>query len=133
LAGESEKPRDPREELRRVDRKAVIAWERSMREGQRLHPTTIRRRLSVLSSLFTHLLRYGVVVQNPVQAVERPATNRWEGMTPAFTPQQARALLDVADSSTTQGLRDRATLSVGLHVGSRRSEIIRLSTDYPRL
>jgi site-specific recombinase XerD len=39
-----------REELRRVDRKAVIAWERHMREVQRLHPSTIRRRSSALSS-----------------------------------------------------------------------------------
>ncbi len=115
-----------RDELRRVDRQAVIAWERSMREVQRLHPVTIRRRLSALSSLFTHLVRYGVVVHNPVQAVERPAINRWEGMTPAFTPQQARALLDAPNSTTIQGLRDRAMLSVGLQVGLRRSEIIRL-------
>ena len=47
-----------------------------MREVQRLHPVTIRRRLSALSSLFTHLVRYGVVTHNPVQAVERPAINR---------------------------------------------------------
>jgi site-specific recombinase XerC len=46
-----------RDELRRVDRKAVRVWERSMREVQGLHPTTIRRRLSALSSLFTHLVR----------------------------------------------------------------------------
>jgi integrase/recombinase XerD len=115
-----------RDELRRVDRQAVIAWERYMREVQRLHPVTIRRRLSALSSLFTHLVRFGVVAHNPMQAVERPAINRWEGMTPAFTPQQARALLDAPDSSTIQGLRDRAMLSVGLQVGLRRSEIVRL-------
>jgi integrase/recombinase XerD len=115
-----------RDELRRVTRQAVIAWERYMREVQRLHPVTIRRRLSALSSLFTHLVRYGVVAHNPVQAVERPAINRWEGMTPAFTPQQARALLDAPDATTIQGLRDRAILSVGLQVGLRRSEIIRL-------
>jgi site-specific recombinase XerD len=47
-------------------------------------------------------------------------------MTPAFTPQQARALLDAPDASTIQGLRDRAMLSVGLQVGLRRSEIVRL-------
>jgi integrase/recombinase XerD len=97
-----------------------------MLEGQHLHPTTIRRRLSALSSLFTHLVRYGMVAQNPVQAVKRPAINRWEGLTPAFTPQHSRALLDAPDSSTIQGLRDGAMLSVGLQVSIRRSGIIRL-------
>jgi site-specific recombinase XerD len=71
-----------------------------------------------------------VVAQNPVQAVERPAINRWEGMTSAFTPPQARALLDALDSTTMQGLRDRAMLSVGLRVGLRRSEIIRLNGEW---
>jgi len=47
---------------------------------------TIRRRLSALSSLFAHLVRYGVVTHSPVQAVERAAINRREGMTPALTP-----------------------------------------------
>jgi integrase/recombinase XerD len=116
-----------RDELRRVNRQAVIAWERYMREVQRLHPVTIRRRLSALSSLFTHLMRFGVVTHNPVQPVERPAINRWEGMTPALTPQQARALLDAPDPFTIHGLRDRAMLSVGLQVGLRRSEIVRLN------
>jgi len=41
-----------REEFRQVDHKAVIGWERHMREVQQLHPTTIRRRLAALSSLF---------------------------------------------------------------------------------
>jgi integrase len=53
-------------------------------------------------------------------------------MAPAFTPQQARALLDAPDSTTIQGLRDHAILSVGLQVGLRRSEIIRLKVrDLP--
>jgi len=75
-----------RDEIRRVDRKAVIAWERYMREAQRLHPVTIRRRLSVLSRMFTYLVRYGVMTHNPVQAVERPAINRWAAMTPGLRP-----------------------------------------------
>jgi integrase/recombinase XerD len=106
-----------REELRQVDHKAVIGWERYMREVQQLHPTTIRRRLAALSSLFRHLVKYGIVAINPVQEIERPAMNRWEGTTPAFSPAQARALLDAPDPSTLKGLRDRAIFSLGLQVG----------------
>jgi len=115
-----------REELRQVDRKAVVAWERHMREVQHLHPTTIRRRLAALSSLFRDLVTSGIMAVNPVREIERPAINRWQGMTPAFSPAQARALLQAPDPSTLKGLRDRAILSLGLQVGLRRSEIVRL-------
>jgi site-specific recombinase XerD len=47
-------------------------------------------------------------------------------MTPAFSPAQARALLDAPHPDTLKGLRDRAILSLGLQVGLRRSEIVRL-------
>jgi integrase/recombinase XerD len=36
----------------------VIAWERIMREIDGVAPTTIRRRLAALSSLFKHLVRH---------------------------------------------------------------------------
>src|SRR5664280_1533331 len=47
------------EELRQVDHRAVIAWERIMREIEEAMPSTVRRRLAALSSLFKHLVRYG--------------------------------------------------------------------------
>src|ERR1700677_4539666 len=45
------------DELRQVDHRAVIAWERMMREIDEAEPSTIRRRLAALSSLFKHLVR----------------------------------------------------------------------------
>lgn len=111
------------EELRRVDHRAVMAWERLMREEEGKEATTVRRRLSALSSLFTHLVKFGVVEVNPVREVERPAVNRREGMTLAFSQKQARKILDSPSEDTVLGLRDRAMLSVGLQVGFRRAEI----------
>ena len=46
------------EQLRQVDHRAVIAWEVHMRETEGLQNSTIRRRLSALSSLFSHLVRH---------------------------------------------------------------------------
>jgi len=124
------------DELRQVDHRAVIAWERAMRETQRAAPSTIRRRLSALSSLFKHLVRHGHAAKNPVREIERPAINRDEGSTLAFSKAQARQLLDAppAEKSTNdeavphiEGLRDRAILSVGLQVGLRRAEIAALT------
>jgi site-specific recombinase XerD len=40
------------EDLRRADHRAVIAWERIMCEIDEAEPSTIRRRLAALSSLF---------------------------------------------------------------------------------
>jgi site-specific recombinase XerD len=111
------------EELRRVDHRAVIAWERHMREEEGKEATTVRRRLAALSSLFAHLVKFGVVEQNPVRDVERPVVNRREGMTLAFSQKQARRMLDAPKEDTVLGLRDRAILSVGLQVGFRRAEI----------
>lgn len=114
------------EELRKIDHRAVMAWERLMREEEGKEATTVRRRLAALSSLFTHLVKFGVVEQNPVREVERPAVNRREGMTLAFSQKQARRILDTPPEKTVHGLRDRAILSMGLQVGLRRAEIASL-------
>ncbi len=75
--------------LRQVDHRAVIAWERMQREQEGAAASTIRRRLAALSSLFKHLVRHGVASRNPVVDVERPAINRDEGSTAAFSKAQA--------------------------------------------
>ena len=115
-----------RDELRQVDRAAVIHWQRVM-EGQGARPRTIRRRLSALSSLFTHLVTRRLADVNPCREVKRPRVNRTRGETKSFSTKQARALLDALDPTTLRGLRDRALLSIGLQVGARRSEIARLA------
>jgi site-specific recombinase XerD len=115
------------DELRRIDHRAVIAWERTQREDQGAAPSTVRRRLAALSSLFKHLVRHGAATRNPVVDVTRPAINREEGSTAAFSKIQARKLLDAPPADTLAGLRDRAILSVGLQVGFRRAEIAALN------
>jgi integrase/recombinase XerD len=63
---------------------------------------------------------------NPVREVERPAINRREGTTLAFSQSQARKILDAPDPNSLLGVRDRAILAVGLQVGFRRAEIASL-------
>jgi len=114
------------DELRKVDHRAVIAWERIMREVKKSAASTIRRRLAALSSLFKHLTRHGHLKKNHVAEVERPRINREEGSTLAFSKDQAHKLLNLPPTDTVEGLRDRAVLSVGLQVGFRRAEIASL-------
>jgi site-specific recombinase XerC len=113
-------------ELRQADHKAVIAWERYMGETECAAASTIRWRLAALSSHYKHLVRHGHAARNPVGEVERPAINRDEGATLAFSKAQARQVLDAPPEDTIAGLRDRAILSVGLQVGLRRAEIAAL-------
>jgi site-specific recombinase XerD len=94
------------DELRQVDHRAVIAWERAMREAEHAAPSTIRRRLSALSSLFKHLVRHGHAAKNPVTEIERPAINRDEGTTLAFSKADARKLLDLPKIETEDGGAD---------------------------
>jgi site-specific recombinase XerC len=61
-----------------------MAWEHIMREQQGSQASTVRRRLAALSSLFAHLVKFGIVEMNPVREVERPAINRREGVFPFF-------------------------------------------------
>ncbi|HEY5305656.1 MAG TPA: tyrosine-type recombinase/integrase [Pseudolabrys sp.] len=115
------------EQLRQVDHRAVIAWEQIMREQEGAARSTVRRRLAALSSLFKHLVRHSAATRNPVADVARPAINREEGSTAAFSKAQARQLLDAPPADTVAGLRDRAILAVGLQVGLRRAEIAALT------
>ena len=117
------------DELRQVDHRAVIAWERIMRETERAQASTIRRRLAALSSLFKHLVQHGYAEKNPVSDVQRPTINRVEGSTLAFSKAKARKILDLPPENTVSGIRDRAILSVGLQVGLRRAEIASLKVS----
>ena len=110
------------DELRAIDRAAVLAWLRQL-EGLGVRPATIRRKLSALSSLFAHLVHHHVLVVNPCREIARPRTNRRRGTTAAFSPHQARQILDAPALDTVVGLRDRALLSVGFQTGARRASI----------
>jgi site-specific recombinase XerD len=111
-----------REDFRKADRAAVLAWQRTMKD-RGAKPATIRRRLSALSSLFSHLVHVRAADANPVREIRRPRVNRRRGTTASFSPKEARAILDTPEPGTILGLRDRAILSVGFHVGCRRAEI----------
>ena len=79
--------------LRSVVRSHIISWRKDM-ERRGLAPSSIRRKLSALSSLFDYLCERNAVTGNPVDGVKRPMTNGNEGSTPALGDVQARKLLE---------------------------------------
>jgi site-specific recombinase XerD len=107
-----------------VDVDAVAGWLGSY--GGEDSPDDISRGLFAGEVVYKHLVRHDHAARNPVGEVERPAINRDEGTTLAFSKVQARKLLEAPAEETVAGLRDRAILSVGLQVGLRRAEIAAL-------
>lgn len=113
------------EELRLVTRAHVIAW-RGTLEIRELAASTIRRKLSALSSLYDYLCEKNAMTHNPVKGVKRPMANASEGTTPALSDEQARRLLAAPPTDTLKGKRDRAILVTLLYHGMRREELCRL-------
>jgi integrase/recombinase XerD len=109
-------------ELRSIARSHIIAWRKDM-EQRALSPSTIRRKLSALSSLFDYLCERNAAVGNPVDGVKRPMANGNEGSTPALGDLQARRLLEAPPADTLKGVRDRAILAALLYHGIRREEL----------
>jgi integrase/recombinase XerD len=116
--------RDPKA-MRAVARAHVIAWRRDL-EARELAHSTIRRKLSSLSSLFEYLCERNAIAGNPVDGVKRPMSNGNEGSTPALGDEQARRLLEAPPPDTLKGTRDRAILATLLYHGIRREELCRL-------
>ena len=112
-------------ELRTVTRAHVIAWRKDL-EARALSPSSIRRKLAALSSLFDYLCERNAVAGNPVDGVKRPPANGNEGTTPALGDAQARQLLAAPPENTLKGVRDRAILVTLLYHGLRREELCRL-------
>jgi site-specific recombinase XerD len=109
-----------------VTRAHLIAWRKDL-EGRGCEGSTIRRKLSAVSSLFEYLCERNAVVHNPVKGVKRPkVTNPNEGLTPALSDEQARLLLNAPPAETLKGKRDRAILATLLYHGLRREDLCKL-------
>jgi integrase len=91
-----------------------------------LHPATIRRKLSAVSSLDDDLCNENAVQSNPVAGVKRPTEGANEGKTPALSDAQARALLKAPEGTSLKAVRDRAILATDLFHALRRSEVAQL-------
>ena len=120
-------------ELRLITRAHVLAWRTDL-ERRKLAGSTLRRKLSALSSLFEYLCERNAVVTNPVEGVKRPKVESYEGKTPALGDAQARQLLKQPAGDGLKSLRDRALLSVLLYHGLRREEVssLTVSAIHPR-
>ena len=104
----------------------VAAWRDYLAQAGRTN-SSIRRKLTVLRSLFSYLQTYGYVGANPAHSdfVAAPAAPR-DGKTVGLTPEDCRRLLEAPSATTAAGIRDRAIFAVLAYTGCRVGELTRL-------
>jgi integrase/recombinase XerD len=113
------------EDFRIITRAHVIAWRDDLVQRGR-DGSTVRHRLSALSSLFDYLCERNAVTHNPVKGVKRPRVDSAAGRTPALGDHQARQLLEAPDGLSLRTQRDRAILATLLYHALRRDELCKL-------
>ncbi len=125
---------DEPETLVRVLPRQISAW-RDHLLGQGLTNSSIRRKLTVLRSLFSYLQTYGYSGVNPAHGkfVAAPPVPR-DGKTVGLSPEDCRRLLDapmIEDRRQVipEGIRDRALLAVLAYCGIRVGELCRLRVE----
>jgi integrase/recombinase XerD len=109
----------------RVKSADVLAWVHGIgRSGRTPSATTVGARIACLSSYFHFLIRMGLVVSNPTDAVERPRAT--QSVARGYGADEVRRLLAVVPDSVA-GRRDRALLLTFILTGRRRTEVIGLT------
>src|SRR5450830_1014297 len=108
----------------RVKPGEVLAWVHGIgRSGRTPSSTTVGARIACLSSYFRFLIRMGLAVSNPCDAVERPRAV--QSVARGYSTDEVRRLLAVVPDSVA-GRRDRAILLTLVLTGRRRAEVIGL-------
>jgi len=108
----------------RVKPADFLAWVHGIgRSGRTPSPTTVGARIACLSSFYRFLIRMGLVVSNPCDAVERPRSV--QSVARGYSADEVRRLLAVVPN-TVAGRRDRAILLALVLTGRRRAEVIGL-------
>src|SRR5665647_2218459 len=102
----------------------VLAYAHGIgRSGRVPSSTTVGARIACLSSFYRFLIRMGLVVSNPCDALERPRTV--PSVARGYSADEVRGLLAVVPD-TVAGRRDRAILLTLVLTGRRRAEVIGL-------
>ena len=103
----------------------VLAWVHGIgRSGRTPSATTVGARIACLSSFYRFLIRMGLVVSNPCDAVERPRSI--QSVARGYGADEVRQLLAVVPANTVAGRRYRAILLTLVLTGRRRAEVIGL-------
>jgi site-specific recombinase XerD len=109
----------------------VAAYRDHLLNDEGMSAATVKRHLSALRMLFSHMVQTGAMPYNPAREVKTPTVKRAEGKTPALSPEQMRTLFESFDATKPIDLRDRALIAVMAYTFARVSAACRLTAaDY---
>jgi integrase/recombinase XerC len=96
-------------------------------------PPTVKQHMAAIRMLFSWFTEKGVLAMNPAREVKTERFSRTEGKTPTFVEGEVQKLLDVIETSTHTGLRDRALLGVLAYTFARVGAVVNLKVEdyYP--
>ena len=108
-----------------------VAAYRDQLVKDRKQPATVKRQLSALRMLFSHMVATGAMIHNPAREVKTAPIRRAEGKTPALQPEQMHQLFASFDPEKLIDLRDRALIGVMAYTFCRVSAACKLTpADY---
>lgn len=90
---------------------------------------TVKQHLAAIRMLFDWLVVGQVLPMNPAASVRGPKHIVKRGKAPVLTPDQARTLLDSIDTSTIDGLRDRALMGLMVYSFARVGAAVRMNVE----
>ncbi|MFZ0427642.1 MAG: site-specific tyrosine recombinase XerD [Acidobacteriota bacterium] len=94
---------------------------------QRLSPRSVARKTASVRSFYRFLLLDGYLVNDPTESLETPRT--LHSLPRYLTQDEVEQLLQLPDTTTAHGLRDRAMLEVLYATGLRVSELVRMQIE----
>jgi len=98
-------------------------------ESLRIAAPSVKQRLAALRMLFDWLVIGQVMPMNPASSVRGPRHSVKKGKTPVLAAEEARALLDAIDASTSIGLRDRALIGLMVYTFARVGAAISMRVE----
>jgi site-specific recombinase XerD len=100
-------------------------------KGPGLAKPSVKQQLAALRMLFDWLVIGHVLDVNPAHAVRGPRHVVKKGRTSVLDREEARALLDVIDTGTLTGLRDRALIGTMIYTFARIEAVLQMNVgDY---
>src|ERR1700747_742783 len=119
------------EQLEDIEPIMVAAYIETLQ--RRAAPPTVKQHMAAIRMLFSWLTEKGVLAMNPAREVKTERFSRTEGKTPAFVEGEVQRLLNVIETVTHTGLRDRALLGVLSYTFARIGAVVNLKVEnyYP--
>ncbi len=111
-------------DIKKIDNVVIRTFLGSLHKGG-ICNNSMSRKLSTLRTFFKYLCREGYIQKNPARLVATPKVPK---KIPSFLPiDEAFRLMDIPDSKTLSGLRDKAILETLYGAGIRISELVSLN------